>query len=372
MMNVEIIKRDPFRIFFPLGVLLLLLGILIWVPRIWDAENYPVLLHRTLVLNGFMTAFIGGFLFTAVPRFSRTEFASGREVTVLFLLIVSGLIAGFFGSERLVFLASGMTGLWILFFLIRRIRKRKANPPYSFLFLFVGLILWVISGVSSFFGAPEEMKELHYHGAVMAIILGVGSRLLPGILGHTEIVNHQKKLYEAPVPLYRTLPAGFALLMLAYICSFFLPPDLSTKVCALVVMIIGLSYWKLSQFPKEKTALTISLWICGWLIVLSYILRALWSEGMIHGSHAFFINGLVLLSFLVATRVIQSHGPQDKNLENWKGLYVVTALIFLASATRVSAYLLPERYLSHLGYASLLLLAAILIWSMKFLRFCWY
>lgn len=369
MMKLNQINKDPFRLFFPLGILFLTIGVLIWVPRIWDAENYPVLLHRTLVLNGFITCFIGGFLFTAVPRFSQTGFAGTSEVLGLLGLILLGVCSGHFEREDLAFLSSGLTGLLILFFLLRRILKRKANPPYSFVFLFIGLILWIISGLSFFFGMGEEMKELQYHGAVMAIILGIGSRLLPGIMGHTAVVSAQREMYEKPLPLLATVPPGFSILMVCYFVSFFIGEDTGVWISAAVVSIIGVTYWKLFSFPVDRSALTISLWITAWLIVLSYLLRAVWTEGMIHGSHAFFINGLVLLSLLVGTRVIQSHGPKDMTLENWKGLYVVTFLVFLSSATRVSAYLMPEQYLSHLGYASVLLVLAVFIWSGKYLRY---
>ncbi len=367
-MNLEQIKKDPFRLFFPLGILFLTLGLLIWVPRIWDAENYPVLLHRSLVLNGFVTCFIGGFLFTAVPRFSQTEFASTSEILGLLFLIILSVCFAHFEREDLVFLFSGFTGLFILIYLLRRMHKRKSNPPYTFIFLFAGLGLWIFSGFASYLGNGEAMKELLYHGAVMAIILGVGSRLLPGIMGHSEIVASQREKYERPVPIIKTIPPVFLALMITYMISFFLPTEWGTWISALVILIIGMSYWQLWKLPVDRTALTISLWITAWLIVLSYLLRAAWSEGMIHGSHAFFINGLVLLSLLVGTRVIQSHGPKDKSLENWKGLYVITFLIFTSSATRVTAFLLPEHYLSHLGYASILLLLGVFIWAGKYLR----
>ncbi len=368
-MNFEIIRKDPFRLFFPLGFLFLTLGVVIWIPRIWDAESYPVLLHRALVLNGFVTCFIGGFLFTAVPRFSQTDFASTGEIGLLFTLIVLSVCSAHFGREDIVFLFSGLTGCLILFYLLRRMRKRKANPPYSFVFLFAGLFLWIISGFFSFLGKGEEMKELLHHGAVMAIILGVGSRLLPGIMGHSEIVSSQRERYERPVSMIRTIPPFFLFLMICYLVSFFIPSQWGTWISAVVVTIIGMSYWQLWKLPVEKTSLTICLWITAWLIVLSYLLRAVWSEGMIHGSHVFFINGLVLLSLLVGTRVIQSHGPKNKLLENWKGLYVVTFLVFFSSLTRVSAYIFPEQYLSHLGYASIMLLLGIFIWAVKYLGY---
>ena len=158
-------------------------------------------------------------------------------------------------------------------------------------------------------------------------------------------------------------------LVLGFCLSYFLSTDFGELIRAAVVCYIGITYWRLFKLPVERTALTLSLWSCGWLILSSFILKALWREENIHVGHAFFLNGVVLLCLLIATRVIQSHGPNDKNLENSKVLYVTVILIFIAGATRVSAFLLPELYLTHLAYSALMLTSAVLVWSGKYLRF---
>jgi len=140
-------------------------------------------------------------------------------------------------------------------------------------------------------------------------------------------------------------------------------------VRAVVVGTIAFSYWKLHTLPKDRTALTWNIWLAGYLIVLSFVLKALWADGTIHASHSLFISGIVLIGLLVATRVIQSHGPNDKALENWRGLYLVTGLLAFAAATRVTAFLMPDGYLRHLGYSSFVLTVAVLLWSFKYLRF---
>lgn len=360
---------EPYRLFFPLGTFFFLCGILLWVPLIFFPSEYPVLLHRSLMLTGFTGAFIGGFLMTAVPKFSGTSPARSLEVILFFLFTLIGLGASFSQDEKLVILLSTLQPLMILFFLFSRILKRKQNPPYSFIFIFVGLILWIVSGILGFQFEPEDFKRLHYEGAISAIILGVGSRLIPGILGHVEIVKTQREAYERPVPLLRTVPIHFFILIALFITSYFLSEEIGNYIRLGVVAFIGLKYWLLYKTPKDKTALTWCIWISGWLIVLSFLLRALLSDAGIHASHALFINGIALLSFLIATRVIQSHGPDDKSLENKKTLFVVTALIFLSSATRISAYLMPETYLRHLSYSAIVLALAVIIWASAYLKF---
>lgn len=361
--------QEPYRLFFPLGTLCFLIGVFLWLPQIWNPGSYPVVLHRFLLLNGFTAFFIAGFLMTAVPKFSQTFPTRFFEVALFVIIFLIGLFFAYVENEKYVFLISSCEALWILFFLFSRISKRKQNPPYSFIFIFVGLYLWAFSAIASMFSEPEIWKRLHYEGAIAAIILGVGSRLIPGILGHVEIVNTQRAQYEKTVPIFRTVPKEFLFMMLAFVASYFENEQIGNWMRAGVVFVVSMRYWLLWKLPVERTTLTKCIWISAWLILISFVLRAFWSEGMIHASHAFFINGIALMSFLIATRVLQSHGPKDKSLENSKILYVVTGLIFVSSATRVTAFLMPEHYLSHLGYSALLLGIAVLVWAFKYLKY---
>lgn len=362
-------ESEPYRIFFPIGILYLLYGILLWLPQIWNPGDYPVLLHRYLMLNGFVASFIAGFLMTAVPRFSKTRMAEKWEIYFFFLLSVSGIFYAYREQETVVSILSSFQAVSLLGFLMRRISKRKANPPYTFIFILAGLLLWLISGLGGIFFEVEGFKHLHYEGSIVAIILGVGSRLIPGILGHVEIVKLQKENDENPGSLFQTIPWYFYVIILSFVLSYFFTDLSGSIIRSIVVGVIGVFYWKLFMFPKIKSALTWNLWLCGWFILVSFLLKSVWQEGVIHASHSLFLSGIVLLSLLIATRVIQSHGPKDEKLENWRGLYVVSSLILLAAATRVTAFLMPDGYLRHLGYSSFVLTFAILVWSYKYLRF---
>lgn len=366
---ITLAVKEPYRVFFPLGVLYLLWGALIWLPLLWNPGDYPVLAHRYLMLNGFSASFIGGFLMTAVPKFSKTNSANGYEVLIFLLLTLLGLLFAYQNMESFVFLVSSAQAATLLTFLFLRISKRKENPPYSFIFIFVGLILWLVSGLASYMVDSETFKRLHYEGAIAAIILGVGSRLIPGILGHVQIVMSQREKYERPVSILATVPAVFFLFILSFVASYFLDERWGGPIRALVVTVVAFKYWLLWKAPKEKTALTWCIWMAGWMMVTSFILRAFWIDGMIHGGHSFFISCIVLLSLLIGTRVLQSHGPQMKSLEQSKVLYLLTFLLILSAATRVSAYLMPESYLNHLAYSALILVVGVVIWSYKFLRY---
>ncbi len=60
---------EPFRIFFPLGLLLGAIGVALWPLFVWHAiVFYPAQAHVRLMIEGLMGSFIIGFLGTAGPR----------------------------------------------------------------------------------------------------------------------------------------------------------------------------------------------------------------------------------------------------------------------------------------------------------------
>lgn len=360
---------EPYRILFPIGTAYLLWGVLIWLPLLVFSDSYPVLAHRYLMLNGFSASFIAGFLMTAVPKFSQTKIAETYEVLSFIIVTILGLICAYKDLEQFTFIFSSLQALIIFLFLLTRIIKRKVNPPYSFVFIFVGLVLWIFSGIMSAFSDSEAYKILHYEGSIAAIILGVGSRLIPGILGHVEIVQTQRKKYENEKPFLFTIPFHFFALIAAFIGSYFIQDFSGSYLRTFIVLFIGIYYWKLTAFPKNRSALTWCIWISCWFILFSFLLKSIWVSGFIHASHAFFLSGILLLTLLIATRVLQSHGPKQSSLEDSKVLYLVCFLIILGGATRVSAFLLPELYLRHLGYSSVVVASAVLVWSYHYLRF---
>src|SRR5215211_4328822 len=59
---------EPFRIFFPLGLLLGAIGVALWPLFVWHSIGfYPAQAHVRLMIEGLMGSFIIGFLGTAGP-----------------------------------------------------------------------------------------------------------------------------------------------------------------------------------------------------------------------------------------------------------------------------------------------------------------
>jgi hypothetical protein len=57
-----------------------LIGVFPWSLHIFGPQIYPVDFHRGIMMNGFMLSFVCGFLMTAIPRFTSSDFAKIHEV----------------------------------------------------------------------------------------------------------------------------------------------------------------------------------------------------------------------------------------------------------------------------------------------------
>lgn len=354
-------SSEPYRILFSLGAILLILGVLIWIPLLWNENSYPVEIHRYLVLYGFMGSYISGFLMTAIPRFSQTQEATKTELIIQLFSIIGGVICILLSKSQFAYFLGGINFILLFIFILKRIFKRKRNPPPSFIFIPVALGFAIYSSFHFAFTLSQDWGFLFHEGMLLAIILGVGSHLIPGILGHHDIQDTTKLKFKM---WFLTLPIFF---ILNYLYFY---QNLKNLILALV-MFVCLFFWKLYQLPKEKSALTYSLWLSGWMILFSFILKFFFSDYGIHITHAFFISGATLLTLLISIRVLQSHGIENKLIENEKKIYLITALVLLSAATRVTALLVPS-YTHHLAYSSFVLIVAFIIYIVSYLKFVFY
>ncbi|MGE3533678.1 MAG: NnrS family protein [Parachlamydiales bacterium] len=370
----EFICKDPFRLFFPFGSCLAIAGVFPWALLVLGFPSYPVEFHRSVMMNGFMLSFVAGFLMTAVPRFTSAEIAKVHEILFVFSAILIAAVLEFSGFQSYHHLGATCALAGLIFFAIRRFRSRKANPPYSFVFLGLGLMLWFLANLFLFLewtpirdGSRSIWSEILSNGAMMSIVLGVGGRLIPGILGWTEIVSVQRERYEKAPTFALAVPAVIWILVVLYLLSFLLLGVLPFQACLilrlLVIAYFAVSFWKLYRPPFEKTRLSWGIWISCWCFLVGAFLTAFFTDSYVHVLHSSLIGGFSLLTILVATRVTLAHGPEGKALEKSSKIIPIFALFLLfALFTRVTAPMIPSSYLSHLSYAAILWMAGFLFW----------
>jgi hypothetical protein len=210
-------------------------------------------------------------------------------------------------------------------------------------------------------------QDVFTNGAVMGLILGVGGRLIPGILGWQEIVSHQRQRYETPEPFLALVPApvwiATALFVLSYLLSPVLPFALCLSVRLAVALYFAFKYWAIWKFPATRSPLTWNLWLSCWCLALGYLFPLIWAEAGAHVMHVLFVGGFSLLMLLISTRVSLAHSPGGTGAERTaRPIVVFSSLVLLAMLTRVTAILWPKIYLDHLGFAAMTWIAALAVW----------
>src|SRR3954470_10490263 len=84
---VPIVRSEPFRLLFPLGVLLAWAGVSHWLfLAVGLTGEYRSIFHSLAQVEGFLACFAAGFLLTFIPRRTRTAAASTVEVALAMLL----------------------------------------------------------------------------------------------------------------------------------------------------------------------------------------------------------------------------------------------------------------------------------------------
>lgn len=375
--------KDPFRLFFPISVFCLIYASSLWaLYGIFEIGEFPLQEHANLFFGGFLFFAIHGFLLTAIPRFTATNFMSPKELFLYVVVIISILLFYFVGNQTNFWL--GIFAGWILLinFGMRRFIKRKQNPPFTFIFIASGLLLGLLGSFFNFlstfnsnaFSYLEGWGKLFFYDAmVTSFILGVGGRLIPGILGFTEIVKEQRKIYEQPQSFLSIIPKDIWFALFTFILSLVLEGkglEQIAYICrATVISYFTIKYWQIHRASMtEKWHGRMLKLSCFFLVIASWLLCFFIDEA-IHFKHLIYIGSYCLMTLMVASRVIVAHGNEGFEIENKMSPFLVVGLLTSAAAlTRVSAFFMPDSYIRHLGYAGSILLLGSCIWAFCFIR----
>lgn len=366
--------HEPYRLFFPLGTLFAVWGVSIWIFfHIGLIQDYPGALHSHVMIGGFLFSFALGFLMTAIPRFTGTNLAGQREVLAVFiplgLLPVTPL---FFRDVRFAFALPLLAShLALFFFAIPRFVKRKTIIPESFVFLGAGLLssfvgILIELGVGAGQLSPEWMnlaRALFLQCFLLCLVIGVGSRLVPALLGWAMHPAVQTGLFKS-TKFRRIL---FTILAALFPVSYVLEVNglvLAGRGLRLAItLLITLRYWRILSLPSNRTKLAWSLWVSAWAIPLGMVGTLIWPFLHIHFLHLIFVAGLGLMTFMVATRVVLAHGGYSLLLESSMGsLLGMGGLACLAALIRLSAGVFPIDYFLQLDLAALCWLAMVALW----------
>lgn len=362
----------PYRLFFPIGFFFSFWGAAVWLPfSTHHSSEFPSSLHALLMMAGFILSFANGFLMTAVPKFTQTREANYKEMIYAALPLLFVPISFFWTS---------IWGLYFLFilnlfvlsiFVFRRFYSTEGFPPESFLFIrfallsgFLGLTFLFLSNLT--FLPPTLYifgKILFYQGFPSILILGIGGRLIPGILGmemNIPFFKNRNWRREKILHFYTSIGIAF---LLSIAIEAFIHFETGRLLRALLITWMVFIFWKIHTPPIIRSKLTWSLWISAWTFLLGSW-GSLWTEYYVHFAHLFYIGGVGLMTLMISTRVTLAHGGYNNiEIEKKSHLYWwIVGMALLAALTRVTAGLIPVIYYSHLLYASITWILSILLW----------
>jgi len=369
---------DPYRLFFPLGIFIGLIGVSVWPLLGMGLISYPnPIWHIDLLLQGFLFAFILGFLLTALPRFSQTWPITRNELAAFLTVFVTGNLASmmsWFSVGRLAFWIN-LTLLFVYAF--RRFSKRGAHPPPEFVFVGVGLVLgWIAAWirVDAFlpwsFGLSEVMgRRLIAEGMVLMLVMGVAGKLAPMFFGFSR-ANPLTQLGNASA-IAQKLKIN-VIIALILVGTFFVEYHWNQIQLALYIRAVAASFvffgtMKIHRKPLEKGMLVQALRWSNWAVLLGLWGAAIHPQYRIEVLHVLFIGGFGMMILAIATRVILSHGKYPVEFEKtspWLG--IAAWMLFVSLLLRAISTLTGKYYFTMLGLAGSLWIVALVLWGIYF------
>lgn len=355
--------EEPYRVFFPLGILAAMWGVLMW-PMLYAGwlPFYPGEAHTRMMIEGFLGAFVLGFIGTAFPRLVGHRAWSGGELGALWLLWALSVASHVAGrvpagdaafSALLVVLLVGMARRWL--------RGHRDTPPPGFVLAFAGILgAALATGVlarSPLPGTPlvAWARLWLFQGFLLLPLMGIGPYLMPRFFGMSSSHSFDES---------RTPPAGWwpralasAVAGLLVVASFAL--EVGGLAMAGYLLRGGvLALWFVLETPvfrRVKLTTTPGTAIRWALLglVAGCLCAALWPLARIGSMHLFFAAGFGLVTLAVGARVVLGHAGRHDLLGGkivW--LRWVIGLLVLAATTRMSADFLPAVRISHHLYAA--------------------
>jgi len=361
---------EPFRVFFPLGILAAIIGSLLW-PAFHAGwlKIYPAIQHPRLMIFGFGAAFVSGFLGTAWPKFIGSRPLTLTELSFLVsswsvaqcFYVIGAVQPGDFAFATHEILLMGMLGF--------RLRGAEDWPPPGFILAFLSLAGAATSALIFCFASASIspridvlLRLIAYEGALLLPLIGVGSFLFPRVF-----FAGTPRIPPGLTPSARSRKMGIwggaGLILVSFVLEAW-----GRVQTGNLVRFGALYFWAWFAFPSafRGTCPSTRAWALRsaiTAIAACFLLRGFWPGPGFGLEHLLFIGGFGLTIPLIADRVILGHCAASPVVSptsrSWRW---IVWLLCLAFVTRASADLFPATLASHQVYASIVFVAVLIIW----------
>jgi uncharacterized protein involved in response to NO len=367
-------RREPYRVFFPLGAAMAVAGIGHWfLHAIGVLEDYRSIFHSITQIQAFLTSFAVGFLFTMIPRRTGSTPPSAIEM----LVCMSAPIVTCWGAwtERIALSQAAwlLLAVTVIQFAVRRFLSAtsRRRPPNSFVWIplafAMGIAGSVMTGLYGIRGGHEMWlhdigRGLVLQGVFLGLVLGVGGLALP------MMTRGQPPPDGAATPedVNRRLAHIAAAAML--LASFFIQYAYSIRAglalrgaVVLAVLLLSAEIWRKPTTPGLNRRV---LWFAAWMLPLGYFCAAAHPAAFKAGLHVSFIGGFALMTLAVSTQVTLGHGGYSDLVTGrpWQ-VAAIAALIGAAVIPRALMDLDPAHFYLWMALASGSFLSGLMVWA---------
>lgn len=364
-------RTEPFRLFFPLGVVLGWVGVGHWLLYTTGVTmTFSCLLHGLVQVQAFLMAFAIGFLLTALPRRTQSAPPSRVEMSAfgaLLLTTTAAIVAEHWVVAEMVYAAQFIL---LLQFALRRFLTAAARrrPPAAFVLIPLGFLHGVAGAVLIAASTLAYIRPWAFglgrlfveQGVFLCFVVGIGSLVLPLMGGGAPPPDLDASPHERRKALAYACGGLLicASLVLESIGWVSVGPLLRAGVVAAGIGLGG-GAWRAPAQPGLHRRL---VWLAVWLMPPGLIISGLWPDYRVAALHILFIGGFGLMAFGVATHVAFSHLDMERLALGRPAAIAVLGVSFLLALLARLAADVSQSYFDHLAWAAALWLVGSGVW----------
>jgi hypothetical protein len=367
--------RHPYRVLFPLGWFLAWWAAAPWVLFGLEVSiAYPYQTHSLIFIQGVLTTFAAGFLFTMLPR--RLGAPAPRIWQMLVVIIIPLWHAYFVWQQNigLGHLVWVIEGLVLLEFSASRILGKKGtrSGPAAFVWVPIGFLCGCLGSASE---AIRELWTAEYswewyrfsrvlltQGMFLCLAMGIGAMFFP--LTARKEASVDATMTENP----RQRRLGHLLGAAGMLTGFWLDATalrpMGGYLAAFSVAAVLLLSGRIYRLPTVGGTQRRLIWISAWCLPLGLLLASRMPERPQIGFHVLFLGGLLLLTLSVALHVGLAHTQGQELVHRpLPSVRIFGGLLLLALCGRIFAEYAGGDRFDYLAVAAGCVLAALVAWG---------
>lgn len=351
-----------FKNYFTLITLLILvtIGLSPFVLNLFpDFNYYPVAFHRNFMLGVLLNFIICRIIHIGINRYKESKKLNKFEIFTPYLLLFLSAIS--YSKQVPFYIFQTLFFLILIFSVVRRFWIDEKENQFSWYFINSSLVYGLISSVLMISQSNKYFilsKKICYFGLHLGMFLGIALYFVPILFNDEGLIERFKNFFKRKKILNNELQVLFLLFHVQVIGEIFSIYSIILSARFLLLFLPALTYFKLWRLPVQRTWNSLYIWISIWCLNIGMIMAHANQSDFQNWIHLFFINTYLMISIIVFSSLkIELIKLTSKSVK------IMFGILLFAGLTRATAYLIPQSYINHLGYAAVLIIA-ILVWNL--------